>query len=77
MNKKANDILIKAINGDLEKFLDIACTEVVGELDDLFSDEYGSVIAANREVLVFVEGEEEPYVLHVDFYGEKRTLVWS
>lgn len=65
-------------NGGKEKAIDKISKEVSGELDEFYhKDLPGHMLYGNREALIYVDGEEEPYVLVVDTYGGKKVLVWT
>jgi len=72
----------KILNGTIKayglgEFLILATCKVEGEIDPIYYNNDGHIIAANSEVLVYVNGEDEPYVLFVETYEGIDALMWG
>lgn len=77
---KAEKILARFIKdcGGKEYAAKEISKKVVGELEEFTARGLDGYMAyGNREALFFIDGEEEPFVLNVDYYGDRPVMVWG
>jgi len=77
---KAEKILARFIKdcGGKEYAAKQISKKVVGELEEFTARGLDGYMAyGNREALFYIGGEEEPFVLNVDYYGDRPVMVWG
>jgi hypothetical protein len=77
---KAEKILARFIKdcGGKEYAAKEISKKVVGELEEFTARGLDGYMAyGNREALFYIDGEEEPFVLNVDYYGDRPVMVWG
>ncbi len=77
---EAEKILSRFIKdaGGKDVAVELISESVFGELPEFTAKGLnGYMVYGNREASIYVDDVEEPYSLHVDIYGDRKSLVWG
>jgi hypothetical protein len=80
MFEKAEKILETFIknNDSREQAIERIASPVYGELNEFTAKGLDGYMAyGNREALFYIDDIEEPFVLYIDIYGGRKSMVWG
>jgi len=78
--KDAEKILATFIKnaGGKDYAAELISQEIHGELEEFTARGLkGYMVYGNREALIYLDDIEEPFSLHVDYYGDRPVIVWG